>query len=132
MCDPLCQGRILCDDTTYKESKDEIEFANERYQLQVKGSDYPISAHVPTKKRAGHVKEDNSSSETENIYGRDAELLMMRRILQDHINGRETVHLLISGATGTGKTLFVDSFKKQAQDQELFVCHTRGSETSDT
>ncbi|KAJ3217629.1 hypothetical protein HDU67_007571 [Dinochytrium kinnereticum] len=128
MCDPLCQGRIICDKTTYLESKDEFEFADKSLQLKLKGSDKMTAAYLPIRKRAGYVKEENGATENETIYGRDSELAIIRKFVQDFVSGKQSAQLLISGATGTGKTLIVDYLKKAALENEIIFCHSRGSE----
>ncbi|KAJ3097215.1 hypothetical protein HDU97_005078 [Phlyctochytrium planicorne] len=126
MCDPGCKGKILCDEHSYKESKDDIIF-NEPISLLVKGALQPVKAYTPLKKVATNYN-TTQAIESNQIFGRVAELKITQELLERFMKGEESIRLLITGPSGTGKSTILDHFRKEANNENIIVCHSLGSE----
>ncbi|KAJ3097214.1 hypothetical protein HDU97_005077 [Phlyctochytrium planicorne] len=127
MCDPNCKGNILCDEHSYREAKDEVVF-DSPISLSLKGSDHPVKAYVAVSKISERAKDISLTATANNIYGRAKELKIVDDLLQRYMEGEETVRMLLTGASGSGKSTIIDYFRRKVEAESIIVCRGLGNE----
>ncbi|TPX71856.1 hypothetical protein SpCBS45565_g00949 [Spizellomyces sp. 'palustris'] len=127
MTEPLSQGGILCTEPLYMEGAEAVEFDPSMRVIMVKGCDAPISVYLPL--RGKQQPDPQSFSRYASLVGREHELAFIGTVL-DRWKDDLMVRLVISGATGLGKTALSAYIKQQASAiPDAVICESRSSET---
>ncbi|KND02345.1 uncharacterized protein SPPG_02817 [Spizellomyces punctatus DAOM BR117] len=127
MTEPLSQGGILCTEPLYMEGAEAVEFDPSMRVIMVKGCDAPIPVYLPL--RGKQQPEPQSFSTYTSLVGREHELTFIGTVL-DRWKDDLMVRLVISGATGLGKTALSAYIKQQAAAiPDAVICESRSSET---
>ncbi len=109
-------NEILCDETTYLEAKERLQFESLE-AIQVKGKAQPIPIYRPT----GQLTAAKSSRQTlqyqSQIVGRARERSLLASKLQALLESSSSTVAIISGEPGIGKSRLVEDFIAGAQVQ---------------
>lgn len=127
MCLPSPKGAsLLCDEATYQECRESIAFDESIPPFNLKGFADPIKTFIPLR---NIYNSENSEKADGELFGRDYEMQTIKRAYQQWHDGGKTTRIMITGASGYGKSsLYTYTRKLMLADSEIIRFFTRGDE----
>ncbi|KAJ3106308.1 Adenylate cyclase type 10 [Phlyctochytrium planicorne] len=125
MCNPACNGRLLCD-RVISEACDDIYDFKDMGTMKAKGIEGEIQLFAPTGLKAN---DGEPGLERQLLEGRVEELSLLSSTFEKWMAG-ERAMALVTGKSGQGKTHLVKSFLGAYEDQpDVFVCMASARES---
>ncbi|KAI9345581.1 hypothetical protein BDR26DRAFT_139924 [Obelidium mucronatum] len=111
MCLDRCMGGILCDEDTYKDTSDTIEYDTDIPEVILKGVPNPVKVYSPLQRNQAQ----KVAKAKVIIEGRENEIKEISEVITSWITESKR-RLLIAGRSGTGKSILLQHIEEKVKE----------------